>query len=235
MLPVERAHVLILAVRWLFLFFSEHPVFQALEMDETYGTSALAGSDQWVLGVFLWTPADSALDLVFVTIIANVLNSLDLLSLLEFLVVKFSLAHRDLVAFEVFNSEANPSEFNGVKFLNFIVILSSLIFKRTCNQPEAVNTFLFLVDGGSSVVQVVSFIVFLEKAETTSVRVGCRINYIIWLIKINLVVISNDLSLWLSFQAHLDDVPWLIVEKTVRVTQPWDCPEEYTIIINNNC
>jgi hypothetical protein len=44
---------LILGVRWLFLFLSEHPVFQALEMDETYGTSALAGNDEWVLGVFL--------------------------------------------------------------------------------------------------------------------------------------------------------------------------------------
>ena len=52
-LPVERAHVLILGVRWLFLFLSEHPVFQALEMDETYGTSAFAGNDQWVLGIFL--------------------------------------------------------------------------------------------------------------------------------------------------------------------------------------
>jgi len=196
-------------------------------MNETNGTSTFACNNQWVLCIFFWAPADSALNLVFITIVANVLNSLDLLSFFQFLVVKFSLAHRDFITFEVFYSEANSTQFNGVKFLNFVIILSSFIFKWTSYEPKAVNALFFLIDGGSCMVQIVTLVVFLEKAETTSVRVRCRVNHIVWLIEIDLVIISNDLSLWLSFQTHFHNVPRLIVEKAVRVTQPWDCSEEY--------
>ena len=92
-LPVERSHVLILGIWRLLLLLGKHPVLEALEVNETNGTLALASNDQGVLCVFLGTPANSALNLVFGAVLAEVLDSLDLLGLLEFLVVEFALAH----------------------------------------------------------------------------------------------------------------------------------------------
>ena len=82
-------------------------------------------------------------------------------------------------------------------------------------------------------VQVVAFVVFFEQAEAASVRILCRVDNIIWFVEIDLIVVANNLTLGLSLQTHLDDVPRLVIEKSVRVTQPRYCPEEYTIILNN--
>jgi len=70
------------------------------------------------------------------------------------------------------------------------------------------------------VVQVVTFVVFFEETEAASVRILCRIDYIVWFVEIDLIVVANNLALGLRLQTHLDDVPGLVVEKTVRVAQP---------------
>ena len=107
-LPVKRAYVLVLGIWWFFLFLSQHPVLQALEVDETNGTSALASNDKRIVGVFLRTPADSALDLVLVGII-KILNTFHFLSFLEFLVIELALTHRNLITFEVFYSKSHAT------------------------------------------------------------------------------------------------------------------------------
>lgn len=132
-LPIKWAHVLVLSIWRLFLFLSQHPILQALEMDQAYGTSAFACNDQRIVLVLFWAPADSALNLVFSASFTKVLDSLDLLSFFKFLVVELSFTHHDLVTLEVLDSESNSTQFNGVKFLNFVVVFSSFIFERTSN------------------------------------------------------------------------------------------------------
>ena len=107
-LPVKRAYVLVLGIWWFFLFLSQHPVLQALEMDKTYGTSALASNDERIVSVFLGTPADSALDLVLVGII-EILNAFHLLGFFEFLVIELALTHRNLITLEVFYSKSHAT------------------------------------------------------------------------------------------------------------------------------
>lgn len=82
-------------------------------------------------------------------------------------------------------------------------------------------------------VQVVAIVVFFKEAEAASVRVLCRVDNIVRLVEIDLIIVANNLTLRLRLQTHLDDVSGLVVEKSVRVTQPRYCPEEYTIILNN--
>jgi hypothetical protein len=156
----------------------------------------------------------------------EVLNTFYFLSLFQFLVVKLAFTHWNLVTLEVFYSEANSTEFNSVKFLNLVIVFSSFIFEWAGNKPEAVNALLFLVDGWSSVVEVVAIVVFFKEAEATSVGVLCRVDNIIWLVEIDLIVVANNLPLWLCLQTHLDDVPGLIVEKSVRVTDHTNTPSQ---------
>ena len=46
--------------------------------------------------------------------------------------------------------------------------------------------------------------------------------------EINLVLISNDLSLRLSLETHLNNVSGFIIEKSVGVTQPGNYTEKNT-------
>ena len=65
-LPVEASHIALSAVlRSFLLFLHLQPVLQALEVNKTYSSFALASNDQWVVGVLLGRPANSALDLIF--------------------------------------------------------------------------------------------------------------------------------------------------------------------------
>lgn len=128
-LPVKRAYVLVLGIWWFFLFLSENPVLEALEVNEADCALALASDDQGIVLVFLGAPADSALNLVLRAIMTKVLNTFHFLSLFQFLVVKLALTHRNLVTLEVFYSEANSTEFNSVKFLNLVIVFSSFIFE----------------------------------------------------------------------------------------------------------
>jgi hypothetical protein len=107
-LPVKRAYVLVLGIWWFFLFLSQHPVLQALEMDEAYGTYTLASNNERIVGVFLGNPADSALDLVLVGII-KILNAFHFLGFFEFLVIQLALTHRNLITLEVFYSKSHAT------------------------------------------------------------------------------------------------------------------------------
>ena len=211
-LPVEWAHVLILSIWWFFLFLSKHPVFETLEMNETNGTSALAGDDKRIVLILFRAPTNSALDLIFCSLITKILHSFDLLSLFKFLIIELSFTHHDLVTFEVLDSEPYSTQFDGVKFLNFVVIFSSFILKRASNKPKSIDTFLFLVDSWGSMIKVVPFLILFQQTETSSIWVGSRINNIIRLIEINLIIVANDLSLWLSLKTHLDNIPRFVVE-----------------------
>lgn len=220
-LPVEGSYVLVLSIWWLLLFLCQHPILKALEVNQTNGTLAFACDDKWVSFILLRTPADSALNLILTSSIKlKIFETLDLLSLFEFLVIKLTFTHGDLITLEIFYSEANSSKFDGVKFLNLIVVFSGFIFKRSSDQPKSVDTLFFLSCSSRGVIQVVALCVLLEEAETPSIGVLSLIDDIVWLVEVNLIVISYYLSLRLCFQAHLHDVPGFVVEETVRVSQP---------------
>jgi len=122
------------------------------------------------------------------------------------LVIELLFTHHDLIALKIFNSEPNSTEFDSVKFLNLVIVLSGFIFERPCYKPESINTFLFLTGSCSSVVEIVTFSVFLEETETAGVWVLSLINNIIGLVKIDLIIITYYLTLGLCLQAHLDNV-----------------------------
>lgn len=150
--------------------------------------------------------------MVFGSVRCDILDSLNFLGLLQFLVVQLQLTHLDLVTLEIFYSEPDPTDFDSVKFLNLVIVLSSFIFEGAGNEPKLVNTLLLLVGGGGSVVKIVAFGIFLQKAETASIRTLLIVDLVIRLVKIYLIVIPDDLTLGLGFQAHLDDVTGLVIE-----------------------
>ena len=86
-LPVERSHILILGTWRLLLLLSKNPGLEALEMDETDGTSAFAGDNQWVGLIVLITPTDSALNLVLRSIV-NIFGAFHLHGFSQLLVVE---------------------------------------------------------------------------------------------------------------------------------------------------
>ena len=54
-------------------------------------------------------------------------------SLFQFLIVEFLFSHLMAVTSEIFNSESDSPKFNRIEFLDFVIILASLIFKWSCN------------------------------------------------------------------------------------------------------
>jgi len=127
-LPVETPHVLVLGTWWLLLLLSEHPRLEALEMDKTDGSSALASDNQGVGLVVLVAPADTALDLVLRGVI-DVLGTLDLHGFTKLLLVELLLRHMNIVTSEVLHSESNTTKLDGIEFFDFIVILAILVFQ----------------------------------------------------------------------------------------------------------
>lgn len=187
-------------------------------MDEANSTLTFASNNKWVCWVFLGTPTNSALNIIFCAFRTKVFETSDLLGLLELLVIKLFLTHRYLIAFEIFYSKSDTTKFDSIKFLNLVIIFSSFIFKRSSYEPKSINTFLLLVGSSSSVIKIVALCVFLEQAQTTSIRTLSRVYNVVWLIEINLIIVPYYLTLRLRFQTHLDDVSGLIVEQTVRVS-----------------
>ena len=47
-------------------------------------------------------------------------------------------------------------------------------------------------------VQVVAFVVLFKEAEAASVRILCRVDYIVWFIEIDLIIVAYNLTLRLS-------------------------------------
>ena len=136
-LPVERPNVLILSTGWFFLLLSENPTLEAIEVDQTHSTLAFACNDKWIGRVILVSPADSALDVVHFTI-DDVFGSFDLHGLSQFLVVQLFLRHLHVVAPEIFDSESDSSELDGVELLDLVVILPRLVLERPRNQPKSI-------------------------------------------------------------------------------------------------
>lgn len=137
---------------------------------------------------------------------AEILDTFNLLSFFKFLVIEFLFTHHDLIALKIFDSEPNSTEFDSVKFLNLVIVLSGFIFERPCYKPESVNAFLFLSGSCSSMVEVVTLSVFLEETEAAGVWVLSLINNIVGLVKIYLIIITYYLTLRLCLQAHFDNV-----------------------------
>ena len=77
-------------------------------------------------------------------------------------------------------------------------------------------------------VQEVAFLVFFEQAQASRVGVLLGVDNVVRFVEVNLVIVPDDLSLRLSLQTHLHDVPRLVVEQTVRVSQPRHSSEENT-------
>lgn len=71
-------------------------------------------------------------------------------------------------------------------------------------------------------------IVFLKLAKASAIWVLNSIDGVIGFGEINLVLISNDLSLRLSLETHLNNVSGFVIEKSVGVTQPGNCTEKNT-------
>lgn len=71
-----------------------------------------------------------------------------------------------------------------------------------------------------SMVKVVAFVVFFEQTETSSVWVLNWIDDMIGFCKINLIIVSNNLTLRLCLQGHFDDISGLVIKETVGVTKP---------------
>jgi len=70
--------------------------------------------------------------------------------------------------------------------------------------------------------------VFFELAKTPTIWMLHGIDHMIGFGEINLILISDNLTLGLSFQRHFDNVPRLIIEKPMGVSQPGNCTEKYT-------
>ena len=131
-LPVERPNVLVLCTGWFFLLLSEDPTLQAVEVDQAHSTLAFACNDKGVGLVVLVAPADSALDGVHFAI-DDVFGSFDLHGLSQFLVVQLLLRHLHVVAPEIFDSESDSSELDGVELLDLVVVLAGLVLERPRN------------------------------------------------------------------------------------------------------
>ena len=89
-LPVKRPHVLIIDIRCLLLLLDVEPLLEALEVDEANGSFTLAGDDEGVGGVVLRDPADTALNLVLVTIVLQILHTRHLLHLIQIIILQLS-------------------------------------------------------------------------------------------------------------------------------------------------
>ena len=142
-LPVERSHVLICRTWRFFLLLCKNPRFEALEVDQTNRTFALTGNDQWVSGVIFVSPADTALD-VFLWVF-EIFSTFYFHSFSKFLLIQLVFRHVNFVASKVFNSKSYSSQLNGVKFLNFVIVLSWFVFQRSSNKPKSIYRFFLLV------------------------------------------------------------------------------------------
>jgi hypothetical protein len=192
--PVEGAHILVLGIWWLLLLLGQYPVLQALEVDKTDSTLALASNNQWIGFVFLRTPTNSALNIIL-SDFSQILDADDFLSFLELLIVEFSFTHHNFVALEIFDSESNSSKFDGVKFLNLVIVLSSFIFQRAGYEPEPIHAFLFLVKSCGGVIKIISFLILFEQAETAGIGIGRLINNVVRLVEIDLIIVAYYLPL----------------------------------------
>ena len=89
-LPVEGSDVHVGGAGGLLLLLGEHPTLKTLEMDESDGTLALAGYNEWVMNVILVPPAYTTLHLVWASTL-DVLHTCNFHGLPQLLVVELLL------------------------------------------------------------------------------------------------------------------------------------------------
>ena len=114
-------------LRAFLLLLRLQPVLETGEVDETDGAFALASHDQRVLGSLVRAPADSALNVLLLSLSSiseHILCATDSLGLFQFLLVKLFGTHLQSVTPEVLDSESHPSELDSVEFLNLVVVLA---------------------------------------------------------------------------------------------------------------
>lgn len=70
--------------------------------------------------------------------------------------------------------------------------------------------------------------VFFELTETSAVWMLNGVDNMIGLGEIDLVLISDDLSLRLGLQRHFHNVSGFVIEETMGVSQPGNCTEKDT-------
>jgi len=97
-------------------------------MDQSYRSSTFAGNNKRICRVVIVAPAYSTLNLIRGGIL-NILDAFDLESFSKLLIVQFGFRHLKFLTAEVLDSEPNSSQFNGIKLLDLVVILSTLIFQ----------------------------------------------------------------------------------------------------------
>lgn len=64
-------------------------------------------------------------------------------------------------------------------------------------------------------VQVVAFLVLLELAQAPTVGVLDGVDDVVGLCEVDLILVADDLTLGLGLQAHLHDIPRLVIEQSV--------------------
>ena len=69
-------------------------------------------------------------------------------------------------------------------------------------------------------VEVVTLCVLLQETERLSAGSLDSIDHVIKFSKINLIIVSNNLTLALGLQTHLYNVSGLVVEETVGISEP---------------
>ena len=146
---------MVLSTWGLLLLLGQNPGLEALEVDETDGTSALACDNEGVSLIVLVSPADSALNLVLRSII-NILGALHLHCFSQLLVIKLLFGHVDVVAPEILDTESDSSELDGVELLDLVVILAVFVLQRSGHKPKPVNRFFFLSLGANGVIKIIS-------------------------------------------------------------------------------
>ena len=111
------------------MLLSKHPTLEALEVNQANRTFTFAGKNQRIgIFVFFVTPADSTLNVFFV-FINDILRTAHVHGLPELLLVKFFFGHLLLVASEVLDSESHSTQLNGVKLLDFVIVLAVFVFQ----------------------------------------------------------------------------------------------------------
>jgi hypothetical protein len=97
-------------------------------MDESYRPRTLTCNNQWIFIVVLAGPTNAALNLVGVLHqFWEVIESPNRHGLFQFLLVELFGGHALLITPEILDSKTHPSDFDGVKFLNFVIILAIFV------------------------------------------------------------------------------------------------------------
>lgn len=72
-------------------------------------------------------------------------------------------------------------------------------------------------------------LIFLELAQAPAIGMLVGIDDMVGFGEVNLILVTNNLTLRLSLKAHFHNVARFVVEKTMGISQPRNCTEKYAI------